>query len=334
MQSYEKPNYLKFDTIEFITKIDYFKREILTFNDSKNPRNGNITGKYYSSKNDSFKIPFTLNIGVSYTRQSMKIKFSSKILGDDYPKLITKDTFRQCLENLNKLGICEIDIDGIMKYCYFKSIHVTTDFPMELTNEKLNTLNILGNNSMRYKWQHYETSGITFNRDVKDEDSMDSFKIYNKEKEIDKSENKKFLSQLEDPDRVKEYFKENNTRFEIVLKDKKIKKYFDIQDTHIDNVFNSKTNPILLVFNNIFGTEELKTDLPRKYSPDEWFMKNTLIMYNHDIKKIKMELRNCYGSRKIDNRIKKLKELSKRILDESPNNSTVLADIRKKLEGQ
>jgi len=333
MKNYEKPNFLKFDTIKIRTKIDYFKKEILTFSENKNPRNGNIKGKYYSSKNDN-NIPFDLYIGISYTRQSMSIEFSSKILFDNYPKLITKDTFRQCLENLNNLGICEIDIDGILKDCYFSLLHITVDFLMELTDEILNTLNILGNNSLRFDWRHYEKTGITFSRDVKDEDAKDTLKIYNKEKEIDLFKNKKFLSKLENPNKIKEYFQKNNTRIEIILKTEKIKKYLDIQDTHIDNVFNSKTNPILLVFNNIFGTEELKTNFSQKYSYDEWFMKIALEKYNHDIKKIKLELKNYYKSRKIDGRIKKLKELSKRILNESPSNSTVLSDIRKKLEGQ
>ena len=334
MRNHEKTNFLKFDTIKFITKSDYFKKELLTFNENKNPRNGIITGKYYSAKNDSSNIPFNLYIGISYPKKSMTIEFSSKILGDDYPKLITKHTFRKCLENLNKLGICEIDIDGIMQYCYFKMLHITTDFSMELTDEKLDTLCILGNNTMRFKWQHYETSGITFSKDVKDEKSKDSLKIYNKEKEINLGKNKKFLSKLNDPNKIKEYFEENNTRFEAIVKGDKIKTHLDIQDTHIDSVFSSKANPILLIFNNIFGTEELKTNLSQTYSPIEWFMKNTLELYNHDIKKIKMELRNCYSSRKVDGRIKQLRELSNRLLNESPNNSTVLADIRKKLGEQ
>jgi hypothetical protein len=73
---------------------------------------------------------------------------------------------------------------------------------MKLTDEKLDTLCILGNSSMRFNWTHYEKSGITFSRDVKDEKSKDIFKIYNKEKEIETAKNKKFLSKLKHPDKI------------------------------------------------------------------------------------------------------------------------------------
>ena len=335
MNNYEEANFIKFDTIKIRTRQDYFKKSLITFNPKYHPRNGNITGIYYSSKNDSINIPFDLFIGVSYTKQSMTIEFSSKILWDDYPKLITKDTFRQCLDNLNQLGICEIDAEAISKDCCFSIIHVTSDFPMELTDDKLDTLSISADDYKRYNWKHYEKSGITFSKDVKSEDCKEEIKIYNKEKEMEIEKNKKFLARLEDTDTVKEYFKENNTRFEIILKGDKIKKYLDIPNTHVDNVFNSKANPILLQFNKIFGTEELKTNLSPKYTPDELLMKNTLLLHNHDLKKIEMELKNCYKSRSgLPKRMKLIKELSNRILNETTSRSTVLSDIRKKLQVQ
>ena len=34
-------------------------------------------------------------------------------MAERYPELISKYTIRQCLENLNKLGICTIDVDGV-----------------------------------------------------------------------------------------------------------------------------------------------------------------------------------------------------------------------------
>ena len=335
MKSYEKPNFIKFDTIKIRTKKDYFKKTLVTFNPKYHPRNGNITGIYYSSKNDSINIPFDLFIGVSYTKKSLSIEFSSKILWDDYPKLITKDTFRQCLDNLNQLGICEIDTEAICKDCCFSMVHVTSDFQMELTDDKLDTLSISADDYKRYIWKHYEKSGITFSKDVKTEDCKEEIKIYNKEKEMDLTKNKKFLSKLEDPNKVKEYFKENNTRFEIILKGDKIKKHLDIPDTHIDNVFNSTANPILLQFNKIFGTEELKTDLSTKYTPDELLMRNTLLLHNHNFKKIRMEFKDCYKSRSgISDRMELFKQLSKRMLNETTSSSTVLSDIRKKLQVQ
>jgi len=177
MKSYEEPNFIKFDTIKIRTKIAYFKKAIVKFNPKYNPRNENITGLYYSSKNDSCNIPFDLFIGVSYPKQSMSIEFSSKILLNDYPKLITKNTFRQCLDNLNKLGICEIDAEAISNDCSFSMTHITSDVQMELTDNTLDTLSILTNNYKNYNWKHYEKSGITFSKDVITENCKEDIKI-------------------------------------------------------------------------------------------------------------------------------------------------------------
>lgn len=333
MQNYEEPYYLKFDTIKIRTKREYFKNPLVTFNPKYNPRNGIITGIYYCSKNDSVNIPFDLFIGVSYKQNSLSIEFSSKILWDDYPKLITKDTFRQCLDNLNQLGICKIDAEAISKDCYFTMIHVASDCQMELTDNTLDTLSLLIDDYKRYNWKRYEKNGVTFSKDVKTENCKENIKFYNKEKEMELEKNKKFLSKLKKPEKVKNYFK-GKTRIEIILKTDKIKQFLEIPNSHIDNVFNSKVNPVLLQLNKIFGTKELKTNIAVKYTPDEWFMKNTLILYNHDFKKIQMGLKNCYTSRELENRMKKIKQVSKRMLDETPNNSTVLSDIRKKLQEQ
>jgi len=337
MKNYEKPDFIKFDTIKIRTKKEYFKKTIMIFNQNFNPRNGKLTGMYYSSKNDN-NIPFDLYIAVSEKNNSMTIEFSSKILRDKYPELITKDTFKQCLDNLNKLGICEIDAKAVSKDCYFQEVDVTSDTQMTLTEEILNTLNTLVANYRRWRWERYENSGITFTKDVKSKDCKESLKIYNKEKEIALPKNEKFLSQLDNPESVKQAFA-GITRFETTLSSMdKIKKYLDIPDTHVDNVFNSKANPVLLQFNKIFGTEECNVNLTRK-SYDEYTMTEILKLYDNNLKQIEMNLRynKCYSTNSrtgLSDRMKKYKELKERLLNETPYNSTVLSDIRKKLQAQ
>ena len=334
MKSYEAPNFIKFDTIKIRTKIDYFKKETLTFNVNNHPRNGYIEGKSYSAIKDN-KIPYNLFIGINYFKQSMTIEFSSKILLDDYPKLITKNTFKQCLDNLNKLGICEIDAESISKDCYLSIGHIASDHEMDLTDGKLDTLNTLVDQYRRYKWKHYEKTGYIFSKDTKEKKGNETFRIYDKETEILEPKNEKFVSLLQNPEKIRNYFEKYNVRFEFVLdKDNIIKDYLNIPDTHIDNVFNSKANPLLLQFNKIFGTDELRI-YPYINTPDKLLIKNTLELYKHDLKKIEMSFRPpIYNSR--SGRTKKMnlfKEISHKILNEKPIYSTVLAEIREKLEG-
>jgi len=285
----------------------------------------------YSSKNDK-SIPFDLFIGTSRTRQSMSIEFSSKILLDDYPKLISKDTFPKCLENIHQLGICELDIDSILQYCYFKTLHVTKDISLELTDPVLDTLNSSVNNYRRFNWNHYEKEGITFTKDVKSVGCKESITIYNKAKEMATSKNQKFLSMLNDPDKILQYFN-GKTRIETILKgNDRIKHYLGIPDTHINNVFSSTENSVLYQFNQVFGYDASPEQV-NIANTEEYLLKNTLLLHNHDLKRIEQDLRKCYTSRgALTNRMKKIKQLSFEMQQASKNNSTILDDIRNKLD--
>ncbi|MEG0032736.1 MAG: hypothetical protein RR689_00360, partial [Mucinivorans sp.] len=80
----------------------------------------------------------------------MTIEFSSKILLKDYPLLISAETFRQCLENIEILGICTLDIDSIINNGYFSKLHITKDINLRLTTEILDGLNQCTKEYRRY----------------------------------------------------------------------------------------------------------------------------------------------------------------------------------------
>ena len=59
-------------------------------------RNGVVAAmKFYQ------EIPFQLRIKLDFECKEAVIEFSGKILGKDYPKLISIETIRQCFENIN-----------------------------------------------------------------------------------------------------------------------------------------------------------------------------------------------------------------------------------------
>lgn len=326
MNSYDN-EFIKFDTIKIKTSINYFISKNIEF--SKSCPNGIFIGEYYISKNDK-SVPYNLFIGINYPSQSLILEFSSKVLLDDYPKLITPTTLKQCLDNINKLGICTLDTDAICNDCYITG-DVTKDIEYQLSHNDYCTLNRCVGNYRRYRWEHYENEGIRFFKDVKTTKLKESLVIYDKEKEIEKNNN--FLSIVDNSQNIIDYFK-GKTRFEIDLSsDYKMKKYLNIPTTHIDNVFNSKANPILSQFNKIFGETDIPDTSYIKNSETYEMMKN-LQSCNGDLKKIEQELKDydIYSSRSgLADKMKKYKHLHTKMYNESHNSIGILSKIRAKL---
>lgn len=332
MNSYENKNF-KFDTVKIRTKEEYLINRNIQFNKNYN-KNGDLAGIYYNSKNDK-SIPFDLYVGVSYTSQSLTLEFSSKVLLDDYPKLITRATFRQCLENINKLNICTIDVDRIINDCYFSKVHITNDVDYVLTNDRLSLLNSCVGNYRRFKWEHYEGEGIRYTKDVKSKDCKQTIVIYNKEKEIQSSKNKQFLDLLDNPDTVKDYFS-GKTRFEMELDSpKKICNFLNIGSTHVNYIFSSEINPLLVQFNKVFGEGEIEN----KYSItnyEDYAMRTIIEKHNGDLKKIEQEMKDLhvysFKSRTgLSERMKKIKQLHSEMYNKTHDSINILAEIRQKL---
>jgi hypothetical protein len=158
----------------------------------------------------------------------LTLGFSSKVLLQDYPKLISKKTIYQCIQNINNLGICELDVYSIINTGCFTYLDVTTDKKLVLTDSILNVLNSAVKNYKRFEWEHYKNEGITFSKDVKSKDCKESITIYDKPKELlSVARNGYFLKLIPNIDELLDYFKDK-TRFEVKLKTPcKIKSYLN-----------------------------------------------------------------------------------------------------------
>ncbi len=196
---------IKCDTIKIKANLRYLIEKHVPFN-TEYATDGTLTGEYYSSRNDD-NIPFNVYVAVSYTKQTLTLEFSSKILLEDYPKLISRDTIRQCLINLNNLGICRVDIDSILHTGCITKADITKDIKMPLTDNILSALNENVGMYRRYKWKYYRKTGIEFSRDVKDVRSKESLKLYDKWTELKvNAESRKFLSMLTNHEEIENHF--------------------------------------------------------------------------------------------------------------------------------
>ena len=320
---YEKKRLITFDRIKIKSNYKYLLDTKVKFNEMFHSRSGEKTGLFYSSKDD-INIPYNLYIAVSYVKQTLTLEFSSKILKEKYPDLISRDTIKKCLTNINQLNICNIDVDSILSNGVVTSVDITYDADLILNDNLLDALNSQVNNYRRFKWTHYNNEGITFTKDVKSKDCTETITLYNKEKEICTSHNKNFLNSLSQPQQIMDYFK-GKTRFEITLDTpKKIMNYLNLTDTKIFSVLNSDTNPILILFDKIFNNSVTNISNATFDNYEEWSMKIILDSYNGDLKRLEQDVRNKFSSRSgATKRMKKFEAVHHAMTSASTNENLI-----------
>ena len=320
---YEKKRLITFDRIKIKANYKYLLDTKVKFNEMFHSRSGEKTGLFYSSKDD-INIPYNLYIAVSYVKQTLTLEFSSKILKENYPDLISRDTIKKCLTNINQLNICNIDVDSILSNGVVTSVDITYDADLILNDNLLDALNSQVNNYRRFKWTHYNNEGITFTKDVKSKDCTETITLYNKEKEICTSHNKNFLNSLSQPQQIMDYFK-GKTRFEITLDTpKKIMNYLNLTDTRIFSVLNSDTNPILILFDKIFNNSVTNISNATFDNYEEWSMKIILDSYNGDLKRLEQDVRNKFSSRSgATKRMKKFEAVHHAMTSASTNENLI-----------
>ncbi len=161
---YEKKRLITSDRIKIKSNYKYLLATKVKFNEMFHSRSGERIGIFYSSKDD-INISYNLYIAVSYVKQTLTLEFSSKILKEKYPDLISRDTIKECLTNINQLNICEIDVDSILLNGAITSVDVTYDANLILSDNLLDVLNSQVNNYRRFKWAHYDKEGVTIQRE-------------------------------------------------------------------------------------------------------------------------------------------------------------------------
>lgn len=317
------------DRIKIKANNKYLLEKKVKFNEQYQKSTGRLIGEYYSSKDD-WDIPFNVYVAVSYPKQTLTLEFSSKILKEHYPLLISRETIDECLDNLNQLGLCTIDVNGILESGCITSMDVTTDVPFDLSNEVLDCLNEQVGGYRRFKWRHYENEGIEFVRDVKSPDCKECIKLYRKGKEIKNFNNRDFLNSLSYEQRFKleDYFADK-TRIEMSLNtQRKIREYFKVEDTYISEVLNSTANPLLKQFDKIFEPYIQRKNIPICKDYKTFAMQAILNVYNGDLKQIEQKLNGLYKSRSgCKEQMDKIKALKKEMQDTSSSRD-VISEVR------
>lgn len=222
------------------------------------------TQRGYNSKYTS--LPFHLYIGYNERYGSYKLEYSSKVLGDRYPELINYDNIRDCLNRINTLGICAIDLERVLEEATVIGADFTKDIRLEdipsannMTDVK-SIIRLSINNYQRYNCANYKGGGMVVSNAVNDSRRAKRLTVYDKHDELRLSSNRAFLRSLNDEERLLEYYR-GRVRFELrATTQYQLRQWLGIRDLSITSVLRSTANPLQLVmaemFNPIFAVDE------------------------------------------------------------------------------
>lgn len=223
-----------FDRLKIVTAIDV----IDVVDESvfvKTLVNGNVVSmKYYR------EVPSKLMIKVDYASGEVVVEFTGKILGHNYPHLISMANIEECFRNIESLGFCRFDMDLLMR-SEVVSCDVTKDVQCSDVRKVQSYIRSHISNYNKYMCRALKNGNVVLEKNVTTRKNKKRMTIYDKEQEMKKSDNTRFMQRNGLTDEFV-----GKCRFEINLNSKEqIRNALHIEDTNLLTVLNSETNPIL-----------------------------------------------------------------------------------------
>ncbi len=189
--------------------------------------------KYYQEH------PFLLMIKVDYECGEVVIEFCGKILGNDYPKLISKDTIKQCFQAIEALGFVEVDFAAMMEAEVVKC-DVTKDIPVEDVTQVTDYIRSHIRNYQKFLCRKLKNGNVVVDKNVVSRKTKKRMTIYDKGKEMCRSANRPFVQKYGLEDAFS-----GMCRFELNLDSKEqIRKSLRIEDTKLITVLSADADPI------------------------------------------------------------------------------------------
>lgn len=162
-------------------------------------------------------------------------------MGRAYKQLISKETIKECFENINSIGVCLLDAEAIMEDAEVVKCDVTCDVPCNDVAKV--TAFIRGNicNYNQYTAKRLRNGNFIIEKNVTTRQYKKRLTIYDKGKEMRKNENMRFMK---DCGMAGNTF-ENLCRFEMNLdSQKQIRSALNVPDTMLLTVLNAEATPI------------------------------------------------------------------------------------------
>ena len=231
--------------------------------------------------------PFYLLIRKDFIHNESVIEFTGKILSDRYPELINRDNIRYCIEQINRLGICEIDTERLLQTAKVAKCDVTKDVTSTEIKEIITQTKQNLTNYDKWEVEKYP-NGICLRNKVTTDRYKKRVCIYDKGKELKPQANSSFLLSLHQSQTLLDYF-QDKVRFELNIGTMvQVKRLLKIGDNSLVEVLNSTANPLLSVID-----EALKkyTD-SRQHTDFKDYVNSLILADNHnDLAELEAKIR-------------------------------------------
>lgn len=273
---------LQFDRLKLITS----SQNITNLNHTKFLETPMKQGDYYNKYHQNS--PFSLTIINNPRKNELIIDFTGKVLKDDYPNLISRETIRQCLDNICTMNICDLDIDAILsdsKVCLCDVTQdITCNYPMADIKQHLKASII---NYDKWLVKKCRNNGLVIFNSVTTQRRSKRFIIYDKAKEMRLADNKGFLACVNDPNTLLHQF-DAKVRLELNLRSmEQIRNYLHISDNQLQSVLNSTATPILEIYD-----ESIAETIPVSNAIYNKAEKLALLeQCNYDLQAVEMKIR-------------------------------------------
>lgn len=273
---------ITFDKLKLVADIT----AVIEFDDSqfeKTDKNGSCTYKYYQ------EVPYLLAIKIDCPEKEVVIEFTGKILGSDYPKLISLSTIRQCFQAINSTGIVTLDVEVMMDADVVKC-DVTKDIHSDDVPKLTNYVRQHISNYQKFICRKLRNNNLVVEKNVVTRKMKKRMTIYDKGKEMQKVENQRFVEAY-----GLEGAFDGICRFELNLNSKEqIRNALGSSNTKLQTVLSSDANPITDFLDEVIGSTPEPTSMTDKKS---YVTMLILKDCDYDLEKVEAKMRQFYTSR-------------------------------------
>lgn len=273
---------ITFDKIKLVADIN----AVVKFNDcqfEKTEKGGNITYKFYQ------EVPYLLIIKIDCPEKELVIEFTGKILGADYPKLISMNTIRQCFQTINAMGIITLDVEAMMDADVVKC-DVTKDVYSDDVPRLTNYVRQHISSYHRFVCRRLRNNNLVVEKNVVSRKMKKRMTIYDKGKEMQKVENQRFVEAY-----GLEGAFDGVCRFEMNLNSKEqIRQALGTSNTKLQTVLTSDANPIADFLDEVIETNRTPMAMSDKKS---YITMLVLKDCDYDLEKVEAKMRQLYPRR-------------------------------------
>lgn len=307
---------ITFDKIKLVADIS----AVVEFDENqfeRTEKSGSRTYKFYQES------PYLLTIKIDCPEKEVVIEFTGKILGADYPKLISLNTIRQCFQAINSMGLITLDVEAMMdadvvKCDVTKDIH-SKDIP-RLTNYVRQHIS----SYQRYVCRRLRNNNLVVEKNVTSRKIMKRMTIYDKGKEMQKVENQRFIERY-----GLEGAFDGICRFEMNLNSKhQIRNALGTSNTKLQSVLSSEANPIADFLDEVIDNTQTSEAMTDKKT---YITMLVLKDCDFDLEKVEAKMRQLYTSRGTN--ISTIMQPYRQMMEQlnSPAESNLWADVRHQL---